>query len=222
MALLDLPPSERPRERLLRLGARSLADYEVLAVVLGAGLPGEHALALAQRLLRQGGLRGIRDRGPQALLRERGVGPARAAQVAAALEIGRRADQAGIPERVDEPESAFRYLRGRFDPRVEELVALFLDRRLSLIGEEWLARGGRGLMQLEVSDILRAALIAGATGLIVAHNHPSGDPTPSEADISATNRLASGAKTIGVQLVDHLVIGDNSFVSFRLAGYLPH
>lgn len=222
MPLRDLPPAERPRERLMRLGARVLSDYEVLAVVLGAGVRGEHAVAVAQRLMGRGGLRSIRDRGPLALQREHGVGPARAAQIAAAFEMGRRAEVSALPQRVGEPDGAFCYLRHRFDPRAEELVALFLDRRLGLIGEEWLARGGRGLLQIEVSDILRPALLAGAAALIVAHNHPSGDPTPSAADIAATERLAAGAKTIGVQLVDHLVIGDNSFVSLRLAGHLSH
>lgn len=221
MALRDLPESERPRERLMRLGPRALSDYEVLAVVLGSGLPGEHSVAIAQRLLGRGGLRGIRERGALALIGERGVGPARAAQIAAALELGRRAESPGRPSRLHEPDAAFRYLRHRFDAAAEELVALYLNRRLALVGEQWLARGGQGIVQFEVADVLRPALLAGAAALIVAHNHPSGDPTPSHADIAATARLAAGAKTIGMQLVDHLVIGDNSFVSLRLAGHLP-
>jgi len=220
MALRDLPAAERPRERLLREGPQALADYELLAVVLGGGTAGEHAVALAMRLLREDGLFGLRQRGAAALLSEHGIGPARAAQVAAALELGRRAQTRPRRVRLDEPEQVYAYLRRRIDPEAEELLALLLDGRLCLIGEVRLARGGHSGVSIVPADVLRPAVRAGASAILLAHNHPSGDPTPSRADITTTETLVRAAQTIGVQLVDHLVIGDNSFVSMRLAGHL--
>ena len=222
MPLRDLPPTQRPRERLLREGPTALADYELLAIVLGGGTAGDHALALAGRLLSDGGLEGLRRRGPTALLRERGVGPARAAQVAAALELGRRADAGDGPERLalDEPERAYRYLRQRLDPSNEQLLTLLLDRRLRILGEALVAQGGQAALAIQPVDVLRPAVRAGASAVLLAHNHPSGDPRPSVEDIETTSALARAALSIGIQLVDHMIIGDNSFVSMRLAGYL--
>ncbi len=208
----------------MREGAGALADYELLAIVLGAGSAGDHALALAGRLLADGGIQGIRRRGPAALLGERGIGPARAAQVAAALELGRRALGNGRPAQLamNEPARAYEYLRQRFDAGCEQLLALLLDVRLRLIGEARLAQGGQAALAVRAADVLRPAVRAGASAILLAHNHPSGDPTPSADDVATTRALARAANAIGIQLVDHLVIGDNTFVSMRLAGYLGH
>ncbi len=220
MPLKDLPAIDRPRERLLREGPAALADYELLAIVLGAGRRGESALALAMRLLDQDGLDGLRRLGASGLRRVRGLGPARAAQVMAALELGRRAGSHPKRLRLDEPEQVYDYLRRRLDPHVEELLALLLDGRLRLLGEVRVARGGRGGIGMLPADILRPAVQAGAAGVLLAHNHPSGDPRPSKADVETTRQIQEAAQLLGVELVDHLVIGDNSFVSLRLQGLL--
>jgi DNA repair protein RadC len=222
MPLRELPEDQRPRERLFRNGVHALSDYELLAIVLGAGTAGDHALALAERLLADGGLQGIRRRGPAALLHVRGIGRARAAQVAAALEIGRRAEAGSAPERLrlDDPAPAYRYLKQRLDSQVEQLIGLLLDRGLRVLGEVFLGQGGQAALAIRPADVLRPAVVAGASAILLAHNHPSGDPTPSEQDVGTTTALAQAAKSIGIQLVDHLVIGDNSFVSMRLMGYL--
>jgi len=220
MALKDLPAAERPRERLLREGPAALADYELLAIVLGAGRKGESALMLAMRLLADDGLDGLRRRGAAGLHQVAGLGPARAAQVAAALELGRRAHRPPERVRLDEPEQVYDYLRRRLDPHVEELLVLLLDGRLAIVGEVRVARGGRGGLGLAPADVLRPAVAAGAAGLLLAHNHPSGDATPSQADVDTTRQLHEAAQLLGIELVDHLVIGDNSFVSLRLRGLL--
>ena len=220
MPLKDLPQVDRPRERLLREGPAALADYELLAIVLGGGRRGETALELAMRLLQDGGLAGLRERGAAALRRLPGLGPARAAQVSAALELGRRSGERPPRLRLDEPEQVYDYLRRRLDPQVEELLALLLDGRLALLGEVRIARGGRGALGISPADVLRPAVQAGAAGVLLAHNHPSGDPRPSKADVETTRQLARAAQLLGVELVDHLVIGDNSFVSLRLQGLL--
>ncbi len=222
MPLRDLPEEQRPRERLFRDGVLALSDYELLAIVLGAGVAGDHALALAERLLADGGLQGIRARGPAALLKVRGIGRARAAQVAAALELGRRAESGRSPQRIrlDDPAPAYRYLRQRFDSQVEQLIGLLLDRGLRVLGEARLAQGGHAALAIRPADVLRPAVQAGASAILLAHNHPSGDPTPSQQDVATTATIAHAANSIGIQLVDHLVIGDNSFVSMRQLGYL--
>ena len=220
MPLKDLPKVDRPRERLLREGPAALADYELLAIVLGGGTRGESALQLAMRLLGQGGLEGLARLGAAGLRRRQGLGPARAAQVMAALELGRRAGEQPARLRLDEPEQVYDYLRRRLDAHVEELLALLLDGRLALLGEVRVARGGRGGVGLSPADVLRPAVQAGAAGVLLAHNHPSGDPRPSRADVETTRQLQEAAQLLGIQLVDHLVIGDNSFVSMRLQGLL--
>ena len=220
MPLKDLPEVDRPRERLLREGPAALADYELLAIVLGAGTRGESALQLAMRLLDQGGLEGLARLGAAGLRRRQGLGSARAAQVMAALELGRRSLEQPTRLRLDEPEQVYDYLRRRLDAQVEELLALLLDGRLSLLGEVRVARGGRGGVGLSPADVLRPAVQAGAAGVLLAHNHPSGDPRPSKADVKTTRQLQEAAQLLGIQLVDHLVIGDNSFVSMRLQGLL--
>ncbi len=220
MPLKDLPAVDRPRERLLREGPAALADYELLAIVLGAGRRGESALALAMRLLDKDGLDGLRRLGASGLRRVPGLGPARAAQVMAALELGRRTGAQPARLRLDEPEQVYDYLRRRLDPHVEELLALLLDGRLRLLGEVRVARGGRGGIGILPADVLRPAVQAGAAGVLLAHNHPSGDPRPSKADVATTRQIQEAAQLLGVELVDHLVIGDNSFVSLRLQGLL--
>lgn len=222
MPLRDLPAETRPRERLLREGPRALSDYELLAIVLGAGTAGDHVLSLAARLLQDGGIQGIRRRGHAALQRERGIGPARAAQVAAALELGRRAEGSLRPRRIslDEPQRAYDYLRQRIDASNEQLLELMLDGSMRLLGEALLAQGGQASLALRPADVLRPAVRAGASAILLAHNHPGGDPTPSPQDVATTRALEIAARTIGLQLVDHLVIGDNTFVSMRLSGYL--
>jgi len=216
--LRDLPQSQRPRERLLREGPSALADYELLAIVLGGGTRSESALGLAMRMLGDGGVEGLRGRGAAGLRQLPGVGPARAAQVMAALELGRRSLDPPRRLRLDEPEQVYDYLRRRLDPQVEELLALLLDGGLAVLGEVRVARGGRGRLSMSPADVLRPAVQAGAAGVLLAHNHPSGDPTPSPADVETTRQLAKAATLLGVQVVDHLVVGHNSFVSLRMRG----
>jgi len=219
----ELPADERPRERLLARGARSLGDAELVAVLLRTGRAGESALALARRLLASvGGLSGLATATPEALA-GRGVGPAKAAAVAAAVELGRRLARAEIRERdpLGHPAAVASYLTLRYAALDQEVMgALYLDTRNRMVGERELFRGALNRAAAEPRRILREGLLAGAAGCIVFHTHPSGDPSPSAEDVAFTRRLAEAGEAVGIRLVDHLVLGSQGrWVSLRERGW---
>lgn len=218
----DLPPEERPRQRLLRGGGHALSDAEVLSVVLGGGSRGARPLGLARDLLAdRGGLFGLVGVRPEAL-RRRGLGPAKAASVLAALELARRFARAEMPERrpLAQPHTVVRYLLLRYAARDQEVMgALYVDVRNRVVGEGEIYQGALSRTRVEPREILRLALLRGAAGLIVFHIVPSGDPSPSLENLAFTRRLAEAAEAVGVGLVDHLIVGTGSrWVSLRDRG----
>ena len=202
----DMPPEERPRQRLLRSGGHSLSDAELLAIVLGSGSRHACPLRLARELLEErNGLFGLVGVQAQAL-RRRGLGPAKAASVLATLELARRFARAEMPERkpLARPHTIVRYLLLRYAVRDQEVMgALYVDVRNRVVGEGEVYRGTLSRTSVEPREVLRLALLKGAAGLIVFHTHPSGDPTPSLEDLRFTRRLADAAAALGVGLVDH-------------------
>jgi DNA repair protein RadC len=219
----EIPADERPRERLLAQGPRALGDAELVAVLLRTGQAGESALTLARRLLAGvGGLAGLATATPEALA-GRGVGPAKAAAVVAAVEIGRRLARAEVRERdpLGHPAAVASYLTLRYAALDQEVMgALYLDTRNRLVGERELFRGALNRAIAEPRRILREGLLAGAAGCIVFHTHPSGDPSPSAEDLAFTRRLAEAGEAVGIRLVDHLVLGGQGrWVSLRERGW---
>jgi DNA repair protein RadC len=206
----DLPEHERPRERLLEQGGRTLSDSELLAVVLRTGTRGSSAIDLARQLLWElGGLEGLLDAQP-ASLRRKGLGEAKAAGLLATLEIARRLSLAEIKRRdpLTCPRTVTRYLFQRYGNKDQEVFgALFLDVKNKLISERELFRGALNRATVDPRPILKAALMAGAASLIVFHTHPSGDPTPSMEDQLFTERLVDACNLLGLVLRDHIVIG---------------
>lgn len=225
LRIQDLPSSDRPRERLLRLGASALGTDELLALLLGCGTRGESALDQARRLLaNHGGLVGLAGRTGDELAGERGVGSARAAAIVAALEIARRLATEPLAGRdlFNEPGLVKEYLRrARGDGAQEKTGALYLNTRNRLLKDDpEIYRGTLDRAVVEPREILKRALLASAAGVIVYHNHPSGDPSPSREDREFTRRLASAADVVGLRLLDHIVVGREGCVSFREAGLL--
>jgi DNA repair protein RadC len=220
----DLPPSERPRERLLLLGPASLSDAELVAVLLRTGRPGVSALELARDLLcgLEGlpGLLGIDSGG----LRRCGLGEAKAATLMAACELAARLARAELPLRpaLGRPVAAARYLLLRYGcPDQEVMGCLFLDARHRLIAEREVFRGTLNRAAVEPRPILKEGLLRSAAGLLLFHTHPSGDPTPSPEDLAFTRRLAEAAEIVGLSLVDHLVLGGvDRWISLRERGSL--
>ncbi len=220
-----LAPSDRPREKLAQHGAQSLGDNELLAIVLGQGARHESALEVATDLLaHNGGLVGLTRTGLDRLRRVRGVGTAKATQILAAVELGRRTLGAeAAPRRAfGSPRDVAAFLLPRFSAReVEQFGVVLLDSRHRLVRAQALTVGTLDCSVVHPRDVFRTALEANAASVVVFHNHPSGDPTPSPEDEALTRRLAAAGTLLGVDVLDHLVLADASYFSFREAGRLP-
>lgn len=224
LTIKEVPESERPRERMLALGASGMSDGELLAILLRTGARKESALSLAQRLLREtGGLRGLADCRVEQLCELRGIGTAKALQLLAALELGKRMARAGLGDmpliRSPQDVSALvmeelRYLQQ------EHFVVLFLNTKNRVIGRETLSVGSLNAAIVHPREVFRAAVKRSAASVICVHNHPSGDPDPSPEDIQLTDRLVEAGHLMGIELLDHIIIGDRSFVSLKERGDL--
>ena len=220
----DLSPDDRPREKLQRLGAAALGDNELVALVIGVGSRRADALSMANRVLAShDGLRGLTRAGVDRLARECDLGPARAARVVAAIELGRRTVSHPPGERVQirGPRDAAAYLLPRFGSNeVERCGVLLLDAKHRVFRTAVLAIGTGNASVLEPRDVFREAARAGAAAIVVFHTHPSGDPTPSPDDVALTRRLVAAGVLIGIDVVDHLVLGDMTYVSLKESGRL--
>jgi DNA repair protein RadC len=220
----ELSPDDRPREKLLRHGAAALGDNELVALVLGSGRPRTSALGVANELLRaHGGLYGLVRSSAGALSRVAGIGDAKAAQILAAIELGRRtltrAPSARVQFRV--PRDAAAYLLPEFGSRpVEQFGVVQLDTKHRVLRTSIVATGSLNATVVQPRDVYREAMIAGAAAVVVFHNHPSGDPTPSGEDVTLTRRLAAAGVLMGIDLVDHLILGDLRYWSFKEMGKL--
>jgi DNA repair protein RadC len=212
----DVPARDRPRERLLTRGAEALSDRELLALLLGAGLPGQDAVELAGRLItRHGGLYEL-SRLPAHELAAglAGIGPAKAARVAAAFQLGRRAAppspsaQQRVRGSADVATVAAPFLHGL---RHERVVVVICDSAGTVIRTSVLTEGASDRSLLPVRDVLALVLSAGGASFGVAHNHPTGRTDPSEADRRTTTRLAAGAEAVGLRFLDHVVVTDGGW-----------
>jgi DNA repair protein RadC len=215
----ELPEGERPRERLLQQGGSSLADSELLAVLLRTGRRGASAIQMAMDVLREnGGLSGLLTATPYSL-RRNGLGSAKAASLLAAVELGRRLarEQLLDHEPLSRPVDVARYLALRYHTSDQEVMgALFLDARSLLLGEREMFRGTLSRISVEPREILRECLQRGASAIYLFHTHPSGDPEPSAEDLLFTRRMAEAAEIVGLRLVDHVVLGHRGrWVSLR-------
>jgi DNA repair protein RadC len=217
-------PDDGPREKLDRLGARALGDNELLAVLLGGGPADTGSLGLADAVLAAaGGLHGLLRSSREELLRIRGLGLARATQVLAALELGRRGIARRSPDRVclGAPRDAARFLMPEYSARpVEQVGLVLLDTRHRVLRTAVVAVGSVDSASVQPRDVFRQAMLASATALVLFHNHPSGDPRPSAEDVDLTRRMVAAGDLVGISLLDHIVLGDGRYCSMREAGYL--
>jgi len=225
LRLSDHPERDRPRERLWLLGASALTAQELLAILLGTGCAGRDALTVAGEALSRfdGSVRRLSGRPPAELAGTAGVGRAKAARVLAALELGRRAaaEADPAPERVRGPADVHRYYAARLrDLAVEEFHVLALGSQSQILADVLVTRGILNSSLVHPREVFRAAIAEAAAGIIVVHNHPSGDPTPSADDRSVTRQLVDAGRLLDVPVYDHVVIGGGRFVSFAEAGLL--
>ncbi|TAL72181.1 MAG: JAB domain-containing protein [Rhodanobacter sp.] len=223
MSIRDWPEGERPREKLLARGSDALSDAELLAVLLGSGVRGKDAIALAREiLLAAGSLSNLLAR-PDQSARVRGLGPAKRARIAAALELARRslAEQLREQPALANPRDSGTYLRARMRHLPYEIFAcLFLDNRHRVLGFAELFRGTVDGASVHPREVVRACLEHNASAVIFAHNHPSGVAEPSAADRAITHDLGDALRTIGVRVLDHLVIGAGEPVSMAARGLI--
>ena len=217
-------PPDGPRERLADLGAAALSDIELIALVLGTGTAAHPAAALAAELLKRlGGLEELLAAEVAELASVSGVGPGKAARLLAAVELGRRALTRPLPrgERLTCRRAVDAALRPRLArERVEHFLAIPLDARHRPMGELRLATGGLTACPVDTGSVFRALVRRGAAAVVFVHNHPSGTPEPSPEDVTLTRRLRRAGAILGVDVVDHVIIGAEGFYSFLDAGLL--
>lgn len=220
--IADLAVDERPRERLARLGAGALSKSELLAILLRVGTEGENVIDLSSRLLQEfGGLRALHRASFEELCNVRGLGPAKAAQLKAAIELGNRMlleDPETRPV-IGSPEDAFALVQyDMLGLMQENLWVLLLDTRNRVIRIEKLYQGSLNASSVRVGEIFKAAIQRNAASIIVMHNHPSGDPKPSPEDIALTRALVQAGRLLDIDLLDHVVVGHGRYASLKEMG----
>ena len=223
MSIRDWPQGERPREKLLAHGSRTLSDAELLAVLLGSGVRGKDAIALGRELLADAGSLGALLGRPDQTVRTAGLGPAKRARIAAALELARRSLAEQLCERpaLVNPRDSGNYLRARLCHLPYEVFGcLYLDNRHRVLGFEELFRGTVDGTSVHPREVVRACLRHNACAVIFAHNHPSGVAEPSAADRTITRELREALLLIDVRVLDHLVIGSGEPVSMAARGLI--
>lgn len=221
----ELPRAERPRERLWNLGAAALTATELVAILLGTGSRDQDALGAAAALLAEveGSVRRLAGRPPAALQRCAGVGPAKAARLLAALELGRRLALEPHPvlPRIRAPEDVVRLVGPRLrDLAVEEFRLLALDTQGRVLREVLVTRGLLNSSLVHPREVFRAAIAEAAAGVVLVHNHPSGDPTPSPEDQAVTRQLVAAGELLDLPVYDHVIVAGDRFTSFATAGLL--
>ena len=216
----DLPPPERPRERLLGLGAEALSAQEILAVILGRGSRGESVMVTAQRLLSQfGNLQGIANTSVEELSQIKGIGPAKATQLKAVFELSKRLEDYPDTQRkvvIKKPEDVLSQVKSRLKGKKREyFLILLLDTRNQLIGMNTVSMGSLDSSIVHPREVFKEAISSSAASVILVHNHPSGDPQPSKEDIELTKRLAKAGEIMGIDVLDHIIVGSKNYLSLK-------
>lgn len=222
----DMPLSERPRERLLRYGPEAISIQELIAIILGRGGPGKPVMTLAQELLnRFGSLRGIAAASVGELQQVAGVKLAKAAQLKAVFELGRRLEEEAAQtggQTVRSPEDVFRAVKARAKGKKKEhFWVIFLDVRNRITGIEEVSVGSLDASLAHPREVFKPAIDVRAASVVLVHNHPSGDPEPSEEDIKLTRRMMQAAEVVGIGLTDHIIVCDRSYVSLKGRNLVP-
>jgi DNA repair protein RadC len=216
----DLPLSERPRERLSKLGSEALSSQEILALILGRGIKGESVIVTAQKLISKfGNLKNLASASIEELTQIKGIGPAKAAQIKATFELVKRlenppdeASKSTVKSPEDVVKMARNLLKGK---KKEHFLVLCLDTRNHLIKTSVVSIGSLDCSIVHPREVFKEAISSSAASVIFIHNHPSGDPTPSEDDIKMTKRLIEAGEIVGIEVLDHIIICDSEHLSMK-------
>lgn len=220
----EIPTDERPRERMIQNGAHSLSNAELLAILIRTGTVQQSAVHLAERILAQtGGLKGLTDSTIASLVQIRGIGPAKAVQILAGIELGRRISRT-IPKgrlTVRSPQDAANFMMDELQHLTQEhFVCLFLNTKNEVIGKETIFVGSLNASIVHPREVFRKAVQHASAAIICLHNHPSGDPTPSREDRHVTKRLFEAGQILGIDVLDHIIIGEQRFYSMKENGQI--
>jgi len=220
----DLPKPERPRERLQKLGPEALSSQELLALVIGRGIPKKSVMTIAQELLvRFGNVKAIGQATLEELSQIKGIGVAKAAQIKACFELAKRENLETEEESFDikNPEAVFKVISSSIKNKAKEHFKLILlNSRNKKIGISPVSTGTLTTSLVHPREVFKDAITHSAASVILAHNHPSGDPEPSEDDLKITKKLVESGKILGIEVIDHIIIGKNNFYSFREKGLI--
>ncbi len=223
-SIREWPVSERPRERFFSLGPSALSNAELMAILLSSGSQGRTAIDVARNLLANfKGLRDLASSDVAEIMRVQGIGEVKALKILSALELGRRMSRERGADRIrlGTPAEVYRYLAPVLqDLKVEVFKVLLVNTRNDLLGELLIARGGPSSSLVHPGEVFRQAILKSASGVILVHNHPSGDPSPSLEDRDLTKRLRKAGTLLGVMVQDHVIIGDQRYTSFLECGLM--
>ncbi|WP_353894301.1 DNA repair protein RadC [Proteinivorax hydrogeniformans] len=218
----DLPSEEKPRERMLKYGSAALSDTELVAIILRTGTAGNSVLEVARSLLTQyNGLENLIEADIEQLCKVKGIGVAKAVQVKAALELAKRG-KGKVAERnkrpITCPDDVYEAVQQYVTKRQEHFVVLLLTTKNTIISSEEISKGGINIASVFPREVFNKAIVKNAARIILSHNHPSGDPTPSPEDIAITKRLAKAGEELGIKVLDHVIVGRDGYVSLTDRG----
>ncbi|MCX6803652.1 MAG: DNA repair protein RadC [Candidatus Diapherotrites archaeon] len=219
MKILDISPENRPRERFSKLGPNALSDAELLAIILQKGTRGENVIDVSNRIIAEFGLEKLSSLSLTELQSINGIGQAKAMQIKAVFELNKRVKTKNGLIVLSSAQDIFEYLRPKMSSLDKEhFVVLLLDSKNKLIKEEIISIGTLNSSVIHPREIFKFAIKESANSIIIAHNHPSGDPNPSEQDKGITEKIVKAGEVIAVKVLDHVIIGKDSYYSFAEAG----
>ncbi len=223
ICIRDMPEDDRPRERLVKYGPEALSNAELLAIVLRTGTQKENIINLCTRIFSEYNIKQLSQANVIKLTEIHGIGIAKASQIAAVFELARKLE--GFTEeskkKIRSPADVYSLLYPKMrEQKKERLVALLLDTKNQVLREELISIGSLNANIVHPREVFKAALMESCASVILSHNHPSGDPSPSAEDISVTRKLVEGGKLLGIDVLDHVVIGDGSYVSLKDRGFM--
>lgn len=220
----EIPIEERPRERFLKYSADSIQSHELIAIILRTGSKNESVIELSKRVLyKYSSLKELSNADISDLLQIKGIGKSKAIELKAAFELGRRASNEFLSEKVRlvSPESIYHYLKDQLEMKTQEhFIALYLNTKGELIKKETLFVGSLNSSLVHPREIFKHAVLCSAASIIIVHNHPSGDPTPSKNDIDVTKVIHENSLMMDINLMDHIIIGRNKYFSFKEKGII--
>lgn len=219
----DIPEEERPRERLIRNGPESLSNAELLGVILRTGSKEENVVSLSSRILTEYSIKQLSLVNVSRLMQVHGVGKAKAAQIAAVFELARRLETyVEEPKRkICSPKDVYTLMYPKMrEQKKEKFITLCLDTKNQILKEEVVSIGSLNASIVHPREVFKSALLESSASVIMVHNHPSGDPSPSREDIMVTEKMVEGGKLLGIDVLDHIIIGDGKYVSLKDEGFV--